>query len=76
MDSQTILASHTSLIERLERIPDLLTMRLLETEEKRRIFFRKFASVGDFAADRCIDLTATIKDERPSRSRTFDEVFL
>jgi GNAT superfamily N-acetyltransferase len=65
LDSQPALASDAPLIKRLERIPDLLTMRLLRTEEKRKIFFRKFGSVEDFVAARVIDLTAAIRNNDP-----------
>jgi GNAT superfamily N-acetyltransferase len=66
MDGQPNLASDEPLIKRLERIPDLLTMRLLRTEERRKIFFRKFGSVQAFVAGRVIDLTADIKNNDPN----------
>jgi GNAT superfamily N-acetyltransferase len=65
MDSQPTVASDAPLIKRLERIPGLLTMRLLRTEERRKIFFRKFGSIEDFVAGRIIDLTAAIRNNDP-----------
>jgi hypothetical protein len=66
MDGQPTLASDAPLIKRLERIPDLLTMRLLRTAERRRTFFGKFGSVEDFVAGRVIDLTAAIRNNDPN----------
>jgi GNAT superfamily N-acetyltransferase len=65
MASQLTLASHAPLIKRLERIPDLLTIRRLKTEEKRKIFFQKFVSVEDFVTGRVIDLTIAIRNNDP-----------
>jgi GNAT superfamily N-acetyltransferase len=65
MDSQPTLASDAPLIKRLGRIPDLLTMQLLKTEERRKVFFRQFRSLEEFVADRVIDLTASIMNGDP-----------
>lgn len=66
MDTQPALVSDESLIKRLERIPDSLTMRLLRTEERRKLFFTRFGSVEAFVAGRVIDLTADIKNNDPN----------
>ena len=66
VDSQPTLASNAPLSKRLERIPDLLAMRLVRTEERRKLFFRKFGSVEAFIAGRIIDLTAAIRNSDPN----------
>ena len=64
--SQLALGSGALLIKRLERIPELLTMRFLRTAERREIFFRQFGSVEDFVAGRVTDLTAAIRNNDPN----------